>query len=554
MIRPPSAPTALAALVVVTAVLARRPIGFPALRRLTAILEGPILPWVVGLGAAVAVWCTWGSLDPMPVYHDEAAYLLQAQLLARGVIAAPPAPIPEFFQQFYVFVTPVLASKYPPGFALSMVPGIWLGLPALMPILLTGAAAGLGFVLSRRASNGAVALLGTVLWLIAPGNLLMHAGYFSEALTSALWLAGWWALLRWREAYRTRFLVLLAACVGALAMTRPFTAVLYALPIGVVVLLDLKRRSAWRQLWPAAAGGIIAFGLLPIQNRLVTGHWSEMAYSLYTNTYLPYDRMGFGLHTAVPKADLPPDLVALTGYFEAIHQAHTVARLPETAVDRITALLWELSNHAPFVFGLLALLGLRPSFPLLRFASAATLVLFAGHLFYAHQAAWYIYYEEVFPVITLLVAVGLAEVVHWTARLAVSPLTRESEARREMVAIALAAVAMLVVLPSRVQRIRFFVSVTAEKQARFRDLVRRLPARSIVFVRYAPQHDEHYSLITNPPDYTRAPAWIVYDRGEDDQRLMALAPDRIPYLYLEAEHRLTPMTPGPGGESSGQSR
>jgi hypothetical protein len=54
-----------------------------------------------------------------------------------------------------------------------------------------------------------------------------------------------------------------------------------------------------------------------------------------------------------------------------------------------------------------------------------------------------------------------------------------------------------------------------------------------VFVRYAENHIFHRSLISNPADLAAAPSWIVYDRGADNARLEALAPDRVPYLYIE---------------------
>jgi hypothetical protein len=65
--------------------------------------------------------------------------------------------------------------------------------------------------------------------------------------------------------------------------------------------------------------------------------------------------------------------------------------------------------------------------------------------------------------------------------------------------------------------------------------------RAIVFVRYSPTHQVHESLITNDPDLARARLWIVYDRGAENARLAALAPDRQTYLYDENTHSLTAL-------------
>ena len=87
------------------------------------------------------------------VIHDEAAYLLQAAMIAHGHLFAPPPPLPEFFEQMHVFVTPVFAARYPPGFAIALVPGIWLGLPGLMPVLMSVTSHGPSLASATNASS-----------------------------------------------------------------------------------------------------------------------------------------------------------------------------------------------------------------------------------------------------------------------------------------------------------------------------------------------------------------------------------------------------------------
>jgi hypothetical protein len=48
----------------------------------------------------------------------------------------------------------------------------------------------------------------------------------------------------------------------------------------------------------------------------------------------------------------------------------------------------------------------------------------------------------------------------------------------------------------------------------------------------------HRSLIRNPDNYTSALIWTVYDRGEDNARLMAAAGGRTAYIYDERWMRL----------------
>jgi hypothetical protein len=78
----------------------------------------------------------------------------------------------------------------------------------------------------------------------------------------------------------------------------------------------------------------------------------------------------------------------------------------------------------------------------------------------------------------------------------------------------------------------------------FQSRLQQIPDRkAIVFVRKTPRHTLGQSLVLNQPDLDRAPVWIVHDLGPQNARLLALAPDRVPYLYDERQRRLVPLAP-----------
>ena len=160
------------------------------------------------------MFLVWGSLRAVPVMHDEWAYWLQADQYAHLHWKAAPPPVPEFFEQLYVLVTPVFAAKYPPGHALTMAAGFALGLPALVPLLLTACAGALVFALARRSAGAWTAALTWLLWLGTFGNLRFRATYFSEMTTSVCWLVAWWALLEWRGTRRRRWMLAMALACG----------------------------------------------------------------------------------------------------------------------------------------------------------------------------------------------------------------------------------------------------------------------------------------------------------------------------------------------------
>ena len=167
----------------------------------------------LGLVTGVLVAYVWGGLRQLPVIHDEAAYLLQARIFATGHWTAPGAPLPEFFEQLYVFNTPVVASKYWPAHSLLMVPGIWAGFPGAVPIALWCVSGALVFVIARRMLGVWPAAVVWLLWATGPNALEYRASYFAQSTTVCCWMVAlaclddWvrtgpagrpsWALSRW---------------------------------------------------------------------------------------------------------------------------------------------------------------------------------------------------------------------------------------------------------------------------------------------------------------------------------------------------------------------
>ena len=64
---------------------------------------------------------------------------------------------------------------------------------------------------------------------------------------------------------------------------------------------------------------------------------------------------------------------------------------------------------------------------------------------------------------------------------------------------------------------------------------------AIVFVRYAPSHNDGLSLVRNVPDFRSARIWTAYDRGAENAQLLRLAPRRKAYLFDEGEWAVESM-------------
>ena len=483
-------------------------------------------PPVAGVVSALLVWLVWDAIVPIAKVHDESSYLLQAELFARGRWTAPSPPIAEFFEQPHVQVVPAVASKYPPGHALLLAIGALLRFPPLIPLLLTGLTGALVFALAVRVANPWVGLLTWTIWITAPMVLRFQPGYFSEVTTGAMLLVSWWTLLEWRETRRTRWLLLLALAIGWGAITRPLTMLALAIPIGVVVLRDVARLKRWRDLGLGVAVGIAVLAILPVWNARTTGDWRKNAVEEYRKDYLPFDKPGFTADTSAPRRALPPVLAQLHDTYLTARREQTLPRIPAIAVDRVTQLITGFFQGPRLPLLLLALAaGVLVKSAALRFAMLSALALFAAYLPYAHLAGWTIYYLEIIPVMAAVSAAGVWWVVERVAK---------SRPRMQLGAILTAVTLAAISIPTVIHWKRDSRTRSAFTRQFFAE-ISKLPAPSIVFVRYSPRFTSHIDVVYNHPDLDDVPVWVVHDLGARNDELRRLAPGRQSFDFDEEQ-------------------
>jgi hypothetical protein len=543
----------LVGLVLCVALARRNEVSGRELARLDQLeytLASRTTPIVLGAINALLVWWWVGwHRNPAPMVQDEAAYLLQAALFARGRWAGEAPPLPEFFAQMHVLTEPVLASKYPPGLSLLLTPFVTIGFTALGPMVFAAITGALIFVLARRLIGGPVALLTWILWSSSSAFLRYQGSFLSQTATVALWLGTFYLVLEYRTDRRSWTLVAMGACVGMLAITRPVTAVALAIPVGIIVVRDVWHARAWRPFLLATFVTAVIITLLPLQNRMTTGDWRLSPLVAYSTRYTPFDFPGFGYTATRDLAPLPPDLDSLRTFLTEARRQHTLPSLPATLRSRAWYAALDIFTgwRAPLL--LFALLGALTMPTAGLIALAASIGLLLTYAFHAHWAHWTAYYFEGYPAIVFASAVGLWAFAEWVigrrpvwSRL---ELGSRSDVRVRAAIVVLCAFVLIpaaIVLP----RYRAAWQRTTTYQRRFMTalaLIERESARSIVFVDYGRNHDVHSSLIWNVPDLATAKTWIAYERGPDDLRLMRLAPERQAYVFRADEGQLTRLPP-----------
>jgi hypothetical protein len=168
-------------------------------------------------------------------------------------------------------------------------------------------------------------------------------------------------------------------------------------------------------------------------------------------------------------------------------------------------------------------------------------MLFAAYLAHPTWPDRTLYYFEGLPVLSFLGALGVMAMLRTLAGERKSGDWRVTAPRAATAGL----VACMLLLPTAISyggNVLIWLRMNTADRRRFEAQVAQLPApQAIVFVRYGARHSPHRSLVVNRADWPTAHAWIVYDRGPENARLLALAPSRRAYLYDQEGDRFIEM-------------
>ncbi len=229
--------------------------------------------------------------------HDEYSYAIQAQMLARGRLWMPEHPAPDSFDSFYLIVRPVYASMYFPGAAMFWAVGIWLHWAWWgMPLLVTAMVLSATYLVITELIDGLAGLLAVFLMIGVADFRIISLMLYSQMpllLLGLLMILSW---LQWRRHRRPAWALLIGLFAGWAMITRPLDALIFALPIGTAMLIDLLRQARPRIAMTIAAGlfGILPFAAIQLTaNRGITGSWFTTPQGLYTREQFPGAQLGF---------------------------------------------------------------------------------------------------------------------------------------------------------------------------------------------------------------------------------------------------------------------
>lgn len=366
-----------------------------------ALIGGLVTAWVVN--------------ERIPHLEDEAAYIFQARVFARGALWAPvPLDPSPFFTPFVVTTNGHRIGKYPVGWPLILAIGEFFNAGWVVNPILGAATVAVIYAFGRDLFDRQLGVMAAILALTSPFLLISSSNFMSHA-ASALW-AGLlaYAFLRIEMAEQAGshdwgWAFVMGFSIGMMVITRPLTAAAITLPFALLlgVRLFLSPREAGGLLnayWPAAAAAILVSLVQPLFLYAVTGNPT-------TNLYLliwPYDRVGFG-----------PGYGPLPGGHslrQALYTASRDLRDWSGILFGLPGLSW-LPVLSGMVFGAQAFPRERQHWPWLLLSVFIALV--GVYLAYWIGAAAYgpRYYYEAQAALCVLGAAGIRGLVHWGGRL-----------------------------------------------------------------------------------------------------------------------------------------
>jgi len=332
----------------------------------------------------------------MPVTTDENSYIFQAYCFLDGILARPVPLFQEAFDYKMLIMKEQTGwvSRYAPGHALFLVPGLIMGNPHLLVAMSAGAIVVILADTARLVGDCSSGISAALLLVLSPFFLFHHGTLLSHAsgmLAVALLL---WGYILWRTRQRKLFAVLAGLAWAWLFTNRTYTAVLLALPFAVDALIFLWRRRDRNTLLGTigfAGGAFTGFVVVLFYNYLVIGNPLSMTYLFYN----PTENLGFGMR-----------------YYGTVE--HTWSRGIENMMANLRSLNIWLSGFwgSGFLWIGLAFFGWKPRWSLLCF-SGIFMIIF-GFIFFWYpgpEEAGPGYYLEALPFMVLVASLGLSRLM-----------------------------------------------------------------------------------------------------------------------------------------------
>lgn len=475
---------------------------------------------------AVAATAWIGSIifETLPHIEDEVAYVWQANTISRGELTLQSPLCPKcFLVPFVVDYNGLRFGKYPIAWPVLLSFAIRVGKRAWLPPLLAELNIGLAYSLFKKILDKKTALLAIILTVMSPFFLMNASSLLAHNWSLFLTLS---FVIGWVDTFSTtskvpRWLtsIVSALSLGALALTRPMTAVGVAIPFfihGSILLFGKDNSTRRRVIWIGLIAGLIS-SLHFLWQYSVTGNPWLNPYELWW----PYDKIGFG-----------PDVGLQTGGFT-----------PRAAYSNTVFSLWIGSHDVfgwPYLsyifipFGIIALIRCKKAWTVSLIFPSLVLI----YNFY-WIGSWLFgprYYFEGLISISMLTAAGIDFLIGKKENTISALLAPKINTVKNIIVSSLVGFLilgnLLFYLPTRIGSLRGLYGHQRSQMEPFQTEQAQALTPALVIVHMQHSWVEYGTLLELSSPFNDTPFVFTFSRGEEeDQKVADVFPERNIFHY-----------------------
>jgi hypothetical protein len=487
---------------------------------------------------------TAGIGIPAPQVEDEFGYLLLGDTFAHGRVTNPTPPLWQHFETVHEIMKPTYTAKYPPAQGIALAAGQLLGQPVIGVWITTALACAAMCWMLQGWMPARWALAGGLLTALHPLVLAWSQTYWGGAVAmggGALVLGGFRRLLDDRPLARDAIVMGLGFAI--LANSRPYEGFVFCLLVTVTLLIWISRpgRIGLRHFCSRVAAPLgLVMALLACElgyyNWETTGDPLLMPYMLYEKTYDIYPAFLFGQERPEPEFR-SREIRMLEEKFRDVFRSQRASWGSELAAaarkleDLSEEYLWSLLLLVP-------LIGLPWA---IRRRGPLRLAFLMGIFFlYSLVLETFVHAAPAAAVFFLLVMGSMRAVNAWRF----GGRRAGRNVLRGLALLLAFSFVSTVVKMALADRTRWFY-----RRESILDALNREPEKSLVIVKYEPDHNPAREWVYNAADIVQAKVILARDMGpEKNKELLHYFPDRKVWV-VHADSANPELEPFPGSQA-----
>lgn len=248
---------------------------------------------LAGLAFGAALWCSNAVYSGRLLLPEEGSFLFQAGNFLDGTHSREPGALAPLLDYPTMRVTEKdWMSRFAPGHAFWLVPGVWVDGPRVMSALAAALTMASMYGIGWRLRMPRFLL--PALLLLSPFFLFLHGTLLAQSSAMAFSGLLLMAYMKWRQERGIHLAFFAGFCWSLLACIRPYSACWIGVPFLVDALLETKRArrsaAAWAALGLFLLAGLIGVWAVLRYNDLSTGNPLMSPYLEYE----PSETWGFG--------------------------------------------------------------------------------------------------------------------------------------------------------------------------------------------------------------------------------------------------------------------